>query len=84
MLGDKIDPDWDALGVYHVTAIQMAMHGDLEPRQLDEADVRRWQLTGAGLEAFEVQRGGTSINAWLSQERQAGRNGRWIPVDPAA
>jgi hypothetical protein len=83
-LGDKIDPDWIALGVYHLTAIQTAMHGDLDPRQLDEDDVRRWQLTGAGLEALDVQRGGTPINTWLSQERQAGRSGRWMPGDPAA
>jgi hypothetical protein len=72
------------LGVYHLTAIQTAMHGDLDPRQLDEDDVRRWQLTGAGLEALDVQRGGTPINTWLSQERQAGRSGRWMPGDPAA
>lgn len=79
MMGDELDEDWVALGTYHVTAIQMAMHGEADPRELDESEVRRWQMYGVEMETLAVQLGGTPINIWLMHEQQAGRTGREVP-----
>ena len=41
------------------------MHGELNPRSLDEDEVRQWQVYGRNMERVAVENGLPGVNAWL-------------------
>ncbi len=45
------------------------MHGDINPRQLDERAVRHWQNYGRGMERVAAGMGLPGVSSWLALGR---------------
>jgi hypothetical protein len=58
--------DWRRDGEEIAAALRAAMHGDVDPRSLDERVVRDWQRFGRDIEVMAVRAGAQPINAWLA------------------
>lgn len=73
---------WYAEGDSIVAELESALHGDLDPRSLDESPVRHWQKTGREIEAQRNEmygRLGQALNAsGMSPEEAASELGRLI------
>ena len=57
--------EWFGTGEAILGDLQAAMHGELNPRSLDEDEVRQWQVYGRNMERVAVENGLPGVNAWL-------------------
>lgn len=66
---DGVGTDWLREGEALRATLEATMHGDTDPRSLDESVVRAWQKVGVLLEAAVIQLGAPPINVWLAAQR---------------
>lgn len=59
--------DWIADGKWIIGDLQSAMHGETDPRSLDESVVRNWQTHGRSIEVSAIAVGAPPINEWLAE-----------------
>lgn len=62
----SLDP-WLKGGHRLVADLRAAMHGEIDPRSLDEAEVREWQEVAWKLNPLLVAEGKPSVTSWLDQ-----------------
>ncbi len=63
--------DWINGGHQIIYGLRQAMHGQSDPRSLDEGYVRGWMKPGQQIEKQAVSDGVLSINQWLKQDPAA-------------
>ncbi len=64
--GDRTLEAWFGDGWIILEELQAAVHGDVNPRTLDEEPVRRWQEHGWELELEAVRAGMPGVIHWLA------------------
>jgi hypothetical protein len=62
---------WYDQGEAALDELRSAMHGEADPRSLDESAVRHWQREGLIYEGFAVKSGRPAINTWLREQRRS-------------
>jgi hypothetical protein len=58
-------PEWVEDGRAILAELRGAMHGEIDPRMVEEARVRHWQEYGWGIEIAAKEAGLPVINEWL-------------------
>ena len=61
--------EWFDEGEEYVDLLQMAMHGEIDPRNSDERAIRHWMTYGRNMERVVVGSGGPRIRDWKRAER---------------
>jgi hypothetical protein len=70
MVGDADETaEWVEDGHAILAELRAAMHGEIDPRSVEEARVRHWQKYGRGIEAIAVGMGRPALNTWLGENR---------------
>jgi len=69
VLGDEPPDDWVEEGEEILGVLRCAMHGELDPRSVNEEWVSRWQAWGQKMETAVVLHGGPAINDWLQAQQ---------------
>jgi hypothetical protein len=65
-------PEWCQHGEEIVRKLRAAMHGEIDPRTLDEREVRHWQAYGRNIERVAGTMGYPPINVWLKTRECGG------------
>jgi hypothetical protein len=72
MVGEAPDmAAWFEDGRRIVAELRAAMHGEIDPRSLDEDRVRHWQEYGRNIESGAVAVGQPGIKEWLGANPDA-------------
>jgi hypothetical protein len=81
LLGEALDEQWCSAGRLYMRQIKLAMHGELNPRELDPDESDEWLSYGRTLERSMVDRGLPPIVTWLAMEEHVDREGKAIRLD---
>jgi hypothetical protein len=74
MLGEAPETlEWVEDGRELLVALGDAVHGQRDPRSLDQASVRHWQRYGWKIEAAAKMMGRPVVNEWLASNRGTAR-----------
>ena len=65
--------EWVEDGYAILAELRAAMHGEMDPRSVEESRVRHWQKYGRGIEAIAIEMGQPALNPWLRENRDAMR-----------
>lgn len=68
MIGENREIEaWVVAGRSIKLELISAMHGELDPRSLDEAEIREWQATGRQIEKF-VKDNYARVGKWIAEK----------------
>jgi hypothetical protein len=71
-LGDADEmADWFDDGYDIPNELRATMHGEIDPRTVEEARIRHWQKYGWGIEATAVSLGRPGVTEWLRENPDA-------------
>lgn len=72
MIGEAPEmAEWLDDGAEIVAELRAAMHGEIDPRTVEEARIRHWQKYGRGIESGALAFGQPAINDWLRANPEA-------------